>query len=67
VFQDNGHHVVEIKGALSNAELKETLPDFDGIVVRSGTTLSADVFPHCPNLKVRRASSARPVLAASAK
>jgi hypothetical protein len=52
VLQDGGHHVVEVKGALSNAELKTTLPEFDSIVVRSGTFLTADVFPACPNLKV---------------
>jgi len=52
VFQDRGHHVVEWKGGLSVDELKAELPKYDGIVIRSATKLTAEVFPSCPNLKV---------------
>lgn len=52
VFKDRGHHVVEWAGGLSPADLKAELPKYDGIVVRSSTNLTEDIFPHCPNLKV---------------
>lgn len=60
VFKDRGHHVVEWAGGLSPADLKAELPKYDGIVVRSSTNLTEDIFPGCPDLKVRRCGASGP-------
>jgi hypothetical protein len=52
VFQDRGHHVVELTRGLTAEELTTELPKYDGIVIRSSTNLGKEAFDACPNLKV---------------
>jgi D-3-phosphoglycerate dehydrogenase len=51
IFEDNGFEVVK-KFTISNEELKQEIGDYDGIVVRSRTKLTADVLENAKNLKV---------------
>ncbi len=51
IFEDNGFEVVK-KFTISKEELKEEIGDYDGIVVRSRTKLTADILENAKNLKV---------------
>jgi D-3-phosphoglycerate dehydrogenase / 2-oxoglutarate reductase len=46
------HHDVDVKTGLSKAELVAVAPAYDAIVVRSATTIDADVIAAATNLKV---------------
>lgn len=46
------HHQVDVKTGLSKPELLEIAPLYDAIVVRSATTIDADVIAAASNLKV---------------
>ncbi len=46
------HHDVDVKTGLSKDELVEVAPSYDAIVVRSATTIDADVIAAATNLKV---------------
>ena len=51
IFEDNGFEVIK-KFTISKEELKEEIGDYDGIVVRSRTKLTADILENAKNLKV---------------
>ena len=51
IFRDNGFDVVT-NFSITNEELKKEIDDFDGIVVRSRTKLTAEVLENAKNLKV---------------
>lgn len=51
VFARRGYQADQ-PGKLSDEELKRILPDYAGMVVRSATTVTADVLEHGPNLRV---------------
>ncbi|MFX0142359.1 MAG: hydroxyacid dehydrogenase [Candidatus Hodarchaeota archaeon] len=51
IFEDNGFEVVK-KFTITKEELKEEIGEYDGIVVRSRTKLTADVLENAKNLKV---------------
>ena len=42
----------DIKTGMEPAELKSIIDQYDGILIRSATKLTADVLAHCKNLKV---------------
>ena len=46
------HHDVDVKTGLSKEELLEVVPAYEGIVVRSATTIDADVIAAAGKLKV---------------
>ena len=46
------HHDVDVRTGLSKDELLEAIVDYDGVVVRSATTIDADVIAAGRNLKV---------------
>ncbi|HEX9889082.1 MAG TPA: hydroxyacid dehydrogenase, partial [Nitriliruptorales bacterium] len=46
------HHDVDVNTGLSKAELLEVAAKYDGIVVRSATTIDADIIAAATNLKV---------------
>jgi D-3-phosphoglycerate dehydrogenase len=43
---------VDIKTKLSNEELKEIIKDYDGLIIRSGTKVTAEIIDAATNLKV---------------
>jgi D-3-phosphoglycerate dehydrogenase len=51
IFRDNGFDVVT-KFSIKNEELKKEIGEFNGIVVRSRTKLTAEVLENAKNLKV---------------
>ncbi|MCK4780893.1 MAG: 3-phosphoglycerate dehydrogenase, partial [Candidatus Lokiarchaeota archaeon] len=51
IFEDNGFEVVK-NFTITKEELKQEIGDYDGIVIRSRTKLTADVLEHAKNLKV---------------
>jgi len=51
IFQDNGFDVVR-NFTITNDELKKEIGEYDGIVVRSRTKLTAEVLENAKNLKV---------------
>ena len=51
IFEDNGFEVAK-KFTITKEELKEEIGEYDGIVVRSRTKLTADVLENAKNLKV---------------
>ena len=51
IFQENGFDVVK-NFKITNDELKEEIGNYDGIVVRSRTKLTAEVLERAKNLKV---------------
>ncbi|MFW9821182.1 MAG: hydroxyacid dehydrogenase [Candidatus Thorarchaeota archaeon] len=51
IFEDNGFEVIK-KFTITKEELKKEIGDYDGIVVRSRTKLTADVLENAQNLKV---------------
>ena len=51
VFQDNGFQVIK-KFTITPDELKEEIKDYDAIVIRSRTKLTADILENAKNLKV---------------
>ncbi|MFX0139110.1 MAG: hydroxyacid dehydrogenase [Candidatus Hodarchaeota archaeon] len=51
IFEDNGFEVVK-KFTITKEDLKGEIGDYDGIVVRSRTKLTADVLEKAKNLKV---------------
>ncbi|MFW9936517.1 MAG: hydroxyacid dehydrogenase [Candidatus Thorarchaeota archaeon] len=51
IFQKNGFEVVK-KFSITNEELKKDIENYDGIVVRSRTKLTAEVLENAKNLKV---------------
>lgn len=51
VFSNRGIEAVR-KTSLSDEELYEEIADYDGIVVRSGTQVTAELLKHARNLKV---------------
>jgi len=51
IFEENGFEVIK-KFTITKEELKEEIGDYDGIVVRSRTKLTADVLKNAKNLKV---------------
>jgi D-3-phosphoglycerate dehydrogenase len=51
IFQDNGFEV-DKNFSITNEELKKQLANYDGIVVRSRTKLTAEVLSDAKNLKV---------------
>ncbi|MFX0037852.1 MAG: hydroxyacid dehydrogenase [Promethearchaeota archaeon] len=51
IFEDNGFEVIK-KFTITKEELKQEIGDYDGIVVRSRTKLTADVLENARNLKV---------------
>ncbi|MFX0146809.1 MAG: phosphoglycerate dehydrogenase, partial [Candidatus Hodarchaeota archaeon] len=51
IFEDNGFEVIK-KFTITKEELKQEIGDYDGIVVRSRTKLTADVLENAKNLKV---------------
>jgi D-3-phosphoglycerate dehydrogenase len=51
IFEDNGFEVVT-KFSITMEDLKEEIKDYDGIVVRSRTKLTADILENANNLKV---------------
>lgn len=51
IFQDNGFDVVK-NFEITNDQLKKEISNYDGIVVRSRTKLTADVLENAKNLKV---------------
>ena len=50
IFEDNGFEVIK-KFAITHDELKEEIEEYDGIVIRSRTKLTADVLENAKNLK----------------
>ncbi|TKJ26273.1 MAG: 3-phosphoglycerate dehydrogenase [Promethearchaeota archaeon Loki_b31] len=50
IFQENGFDVVK-NFDITNEELKKEIGNYDGIVIRSRTKLTADVLEHATNLK----------------
>ncbi len=51
IFEDNGFEVFK-KFKITKDELKEEIGEYDGIVVRSRTKLTADILENATNLKV---------------
>ncbi len=51
IFKDNGFDVVR-NYEITNDELKKEIGNYDGIVIRSRTKLTAEVLEHATNLKV---------------
>ncbi len=51
IFEENGFEVIK-KFTITNEELKEEIRDYDGIVVRSRTKLTAEILENAKNLKV---------------
>lgn len=51
IFEENGFEV-DKKYSITNDELKEQIEQYDGVVVRSRTKLTADVLSRATNLKV---------------
>ncbi|MFX0023147.1 MAG: hydroxyacid dehydrogenase [Candidatus Hermodarchaeota archaeon] len=51
IFEDNGFEVIK-KFTITKEELKQEIGEYDGIVVRSRTKLTADVLENAKNLKV---------------
>ncbi|KAI5628068.1 D-3-phosphoglycerate dehydrogenase [Silurus asotus] len=51
ILQDNGIEVTE-KSNMSKDELKAQIKDFDALVVRSATKVSADVIEYAGSLKL---------------
>jgi len=51
IFEDNGFEVIK-KFTITREELKQEIGEYDGIVVRSRTKLTADVLENAKNLKV---------------
>ena len=51
IFEENGFEV-DKKFSITNDELKEQIEQYDGVVVRSRTKLTADVLSRATNLKV---------------
>jgi D-3-phosphoglycerate dehydrogenase len=51
IFEDNGFEVIK-KFTITQEELKQEIGEYDGIVVRSRTKLTADVLENARNLKV---------------
>jgi len=51
IFRDNGFEVIS-KFSITNEDLKKEIGDFNGIVVRSRTKLTAEVLENAKNLKV---------------
>lgn len=51
IFEDNGFEVIK-NFTITKEELKQEIGDYDGIVIRSRTKLTADVLEHAKNLKV---------------
>ncbi len=50
IFEDNGFEVIK-KFTITKEELKNEIGDYDGIVIRSRTKLTADVLENAKNLK----------------
>ena len=51
IFQENGFEV-DKKFTITKEELKDDIGNYDGIVIRSRTKLTADVLENAKNLKV---------------
>jgi len=51
IFEDNGFEVIK-KFTITKEELKKEIGDYDGIVIRSRTKLTADVLENAKKLKV---------------
>jgi D-3-phosphoglycerate dehydrogenase len=51
IFQDNGFEVVK-DFEITNEQLKKEIGNYDGVVIRSRTKLTAEVLEHATNLKV---------------
>ncbi len=51
IFEENGFEVIK-NFTITKEELKQEIGDYDGIVIRSRTKLTADVLEHAKNLKV---------------
>ncbi len=51
IFEDNGFEVVK-RFTITKEELKQEIGDYDGIVIRSRTKLTADVLENAKNIKV---------------
>jgi len=51
IFKDNGFEVVA-NFEITNEQLKKEIGNYDGIVIRSRTKLTAEVLEHAKNLKV---------------
>ena len=51
IFEDNGFEVIK-KFNISKEELKKEIGEYDGIVIRSRTKLTADILENTENLKV---------------
>jgi len=51
IFEDHGFEVIK-KFTISKEELKNEIEEYDGIVVRSRTKLTADILENAKNLKV---------------
>ncbi|MFX1314713.1 MAG: hydroxyacid dehydrogenase [Promethearchaeota archaeon] len=51
IFEDNGFDVIK-KYTITKEDLKKEIGEYDGIVVRSRTKLTADVLENAKNLKV---------------
>ncbi|MEE9379438.1 MAG: hydroxyacid dehydrogenase [Candidatus Lokiarchaeia archaeon] len=51
IFEDNGFEVIK-NFTITKEELKQEIGDYDGIVIRSRTKLTADVLEHAKKLKV---------------
>lgn len=52
ILEGNGIHAELCKDKFSGRDLIAKLKDFDGIVVRSATKVTAEVIEGCPNLKI---------------
>ena len=52
LFQENDLYQVDIKTGLSNDELKNIIPNYDALVIRSGTNVTEDVIKEAKNLKI---------------
>jgi D-3-phosphoglycerate dehydrogenase len=51
IFEQNGH-TVDYKSKLSEDELSKVIPNYDGLVVRSGTKVTADILSKASKMKV---------------
>ncbi len=51
IFEDNGFEVIK-NFTITKEELKQEIGDYDGIVIRSRTKLTADILEHAKKLKV---------------
>lgn len=52
ILKDGTNFTVDCKYGLSPEELKKIIKDYDGLIVRSGTTVTADIIEAADNLKV---------------